>query len=169
MVDKKFEPRQAGLADPAAQPVIDLLTSILNDVQSRVQVSAATDPVVLGGEAGRAVALFKEIESAIALAARPTVTLVADPPSSTGGGMQHKLTWASTGADTVSIVGVDANGVSTTVPGVTPAAGGSVNVTVLTTTVFTATATGRCKALASATVTVGGGGGGVGILLKSGS
>jgi hypothetical protein len=159
MVDKKFEPRQAGLVDPAAQPVVDLLTSILNDVQNRVQVSAATDPIELVGEAARAVALFKEIEAAIALAAAPTVKLVATPPTSTSGGMQHTLTWTTTGADTISIVGVDANGVSTTVPGVTPVATGSVNVTVLTTTVFTATATktGRCSATAIATVKVGGG------------
>jgi hypothetical protein len=75
--------------------------------------------------------------------------------------MQHTLKWTSTLADTVSIVGVDAKGVTTTVPGVTPAAGSTVPVTVLTTTVFTATATatGRCSATASVTVTVGGGGG----------
>jgi hypothetical protein len=159
MVDKKFEPRQTGIADPAAQPVVDLLTSILNDVQSRVQVSTATAPIVLAGEAARAVALFKEIESAIALAAAPTVTLTAEPATSTSSGMQHTLTWTTTGADTISIVGVDANGVSTTVPDVTPLATGSVNVKVLTTTVFTATATktGRCSATAVATVRVGGG------------
>ncbi len=158
MVDKKFEPRQTGLADPAAQPVIDLLTSILNDVQNRAQVSA-TAPDALVGEAARAVALFKEIESAIALAAAPKVTLKAEPATSTSGGMQHTLTWTTTGADTITIVGVDAKGVSTTVAGVTPVATGTVPVTVATTTVFTATATanGRCSATASATVTVGGG------------
>jgi hypothetical protein len=163
MVDKKFEPRPTGLADPAAQSVVDLLTSILNDVQNRVQVTATT-PDLLTGEAAHAVALFKEIESAIALAAAPTVDLKADPLSSTSGGMKHTLTWTSTLADSVSIVGVDAKGVTTTVPGVTTAASGWVDVTVLTTTVFTATATGRCSATDSVTVTVGGGGGGGGIL-----
>ncbi len=142
--------------------MIDLLTSILSDVQSRVQVtSTAPDP--LAGEAARAVTLFKEIESAIALKARPTVTLTALPNPT--GGSDPTLTWTSTGADAVLIVGVDADGKSTTVPNVPPATSGSVTVKMLLTTVFTATATatGRCKAFASVTVTVGD----TDILLKS--
>ena len=156
MVDKKLiEARSAGLADPATQPVIDLLASILNEVQSRVQVNAATTPDPLVSEAARAVSLFREIEAAIALAARPTVTLTADPASLSDGGGSVKLTWASTGAQTVSIVGVDANGVTVPVGEVAPAAGGSVNVTITTTTRFTATATGRCRTTASVEVLVG--------------
>jgi hypothetical protein len=159
MVDKKVEPRQIGLADPATQPVVDLLASILNEVQGRVQVNAAATSTALGGDAGRAVDVFREIDAAIALAAAPTVTLKADPPSTTTSGMSVTLTWTSTGADTIEIVGVDENNVTTVVPGVTPVAGGSVsNVTVAVTTVFTATATGRCKATAVATVVVGDGG-----------
>jgi hypothetical protein len=161
MVDKKVEPRQIGLADPATQPVVDLLASILNDVQGRVQANAAATPSALAGEAARAVSLFREIDAAIALAAAPTVTLKADPPSTTTGSTNVKLTWASTGADTVEIVGVDANGVTTKLDGVAPAAGGSVSVTVAVSTVFTATAIGRCKATAIAEVIVGDGDGGV--------
>jgi hypothetical protein len=147
MVDKKFEPRQTGIADPATQSVVDLLASILNDVQGRVQVTAATTSDPLVGEAARAVNRFREIEAAIALAAAPSLTFVADPPSSTTGSMNVTLKWTSTGADTVEIVGVDANGVTKKLDNVTPAAGGSVTVTVAVTTVFTATAsaTGRCQ------------------------
>lgn len=160
MVDKKVEPRQIGLADPATQPVIDLLASILNEVQGRVQVNAATTPDLLVGEAARAVNLFREIEAAIALAAAPGLTFVADPPSSTTGSMSVKLKWTSTGADTVEIVGVDTNGVTTKIGSVTPVAVGSVDVMVAVTTVFTATAsaTGRCSTTKIVTVPVDDGG-----------
>ena len=161
MVDKKVEPRQVGLADPATQPVVDLLASILNEVQSRVQGNAAaTTTDLLAGEAARAVNLFREIEAAIVLAAAPGLTFVADPPGSTTGSMSVKLTWTSTGADRVEIVGVDENGLTTKLDGVTPAAGGFVNVTVAVTTVFTATssATGRCKTTKTVTVPVDDGG-----------
>ncbi len=158
MVDKKVEPRQIGLADPATQPVIDLLASILNEVQGRVQVNAATTPSALGGEAAHAVDVFREIDAAIALAAAPTLDFSADPPSSTTGSMSVALKWTSTGADTVEIVGVDANGVTTKLNDVTPAASGKVNVTVAVTTVFTATATGRCKTTKVVVVPVDDGG-----------
>ena len=157
MVDRKLiEARQTGPADPATQPVIDLLASILSDVQNRVQVNATTTPDPLVGEALRAVNLFKEIEAAIALVARPTIKLTPDPLSLPDGGGSVKLTWASTGAQTVSIVGVDVNGVTVPVGDVTPAAGGSVNVNITTTTRFTATAAGRCRTTASVDVNAGG-------------
>ena len=157
MVDRKLiEARQTGPADPATQPVIDLLASILSDVQNRVQVNATTTPDPLVGEALRAVNLFKEIEAAIALVARPTITtLSADPASLPDGGGLVKVKWASNGAQTVSIVGVDVNGVTVPVGDVTPAAGGSVNVNITTTTRFTATAAGRCRTTASVEVLVG--------------
>lgn len=160
MVDKKVEPRQIGLADPATQPVIDLLASILNEVQGRVLANAATTPDLLVGEAARAVNLFREIEAAITLAAAPGLTFEADPPSSTTGSMSVKLKWTSTGADTVEIVGVDTNGLTTKIGSVTPVAAGSVDVTVAVTTVFTATAsaTGRCKTTKIVTVPVDDGG-----------
>jgi hypothetical protein len=156
MVEKKLiETRQAGLADAATQPVVDLLASILNEVQNRVQVNAAATPQSLVGEALRAVNLFKEIEAAITLTARPTVTLKADPASLPDGGGAVRLTWTSAGAQTVSIVGVDANGATVPVGDVSPAPGGSVNVNITTTSRFTATATGRCRTTASVEVLVG--------------
>jgi hypothetical protein len=161
MVDRKVEPRQIGLADPATQPVVDLLASILNEVQGRVQGNAAaTTTDLLAGEAARAVNLFREIEAAIALAAAPGLTFEADPPRSTTGSMSVKLKWTSTGADTVEIVGVDTNGLTTKIGSVTPVAAGSVDVTVTVTTVFTATAsaTGRCKTTKIVTVPVDDGG-----------
>ena len=159
MVEKKpIATRQAGRTDPATQPVVDLLASILNEVQTRVQVTpAAAAPDPLTGEALRAVTLFKEIEAAIALTARPTIALAADPPSiPNAGGGSVRLIWVSTGAQTVSIVGVDENGVTVPVGEVTPAAGGSINVTVTASTIFTATASGRCKTTASVEVSVAG-------------
>jgi hypothetical protein len=156
MVDKKLiEARQASVGDPATQPVVDLLASILNEVQNRVQVNAATPADPLTGEAARAATLFREIEAAIALIARPTVTLAADPATLPDGGGSVRLTWASTGAQTVSIVGVDANGATVPVGDAAPASGGSVNVNITTTTRFTATASGRCRTTASVEVLVG--------------
>ena len=150
MVEKKVEPRQPSSGDATTQPVVDLLASILKEVKQQVQVKAAES---LTGEAQRAVALFKEIDAALALQARPTITLIANPPNLPGFGTV-RLTWASTGAETVSIAGVDANGTKVTVGEVTPAAGGTTgDISVSTTTIFTATATGRCST--SATVTVG--------------
>ena len=162
MVEKK--PAEARLPSPAessttaasaaTQPVIDLLASILSEVRNRVQVTpAAPDPLV--GEAQRAASLFKEIEAAIQLTARPTVTLIANPSTRSGEGLVN-LVWTSTSAQTVSIVGVTTDGQTVPVGVVAPASGGTVGVNVSTTTRFTVTASGRCQATASVEVPVGG-------------
>jgi len=142
MADKKAAP---GSQEPEIQPVVDLLTSILNEVQKQVQ---SKTPKPLEGKAVEAVEQFREIGAALALQPLPTITLIANPTQFGVGGGTAKLTWSSTDAQTVSI---DSN-----VGEVTPAAGGSIDVIVLTTTIFTATATGPCgSATAGATVTVG--------------
>lgn len=127
MENKKAAP---GGPEPETKPVIDLLTSILNEVQKQVQ---SKTPKPLEGEAVRAVEQFREIVAALAL--QPTITLSAEPTEIKDVG-KTKLTWSSTGAETVSI--------DQGVGEVTPAAGGSIEVRVTRTTLFTATATNPC-------------------------
>lgn len=141
MTDKKAVTRSQ---EPEIKPVVDLLTSILNEVQKQVQ---SKTPKPLEGTALRAVDQFREIGAALALQPRPTITLKAEPTGFGVSGGTAKLIWSSTEAQTVSI---DQN-----VGEVTPAAGGLIEVSVLATTTFTATAKGLCaSATAIATVNV---------------
>lgn len=141
MADKKAAP---GSQEPETKPLADLLTSILNEVQKQVQ---SKTPKALDGEALRAVDQFREIVAALALQPRPTITLSANPTRFGVEGGETTFTWSSTGAQRVSI--------DSGVGEVTPAAGGSIKVSVLGTTTFTATAIGPCSnATASVTVVV---------------
>ena len=141
MADKRIATRGP---DPATQAVVDLLTSILNEVQKQVQ---SKTPLPLGDEAQVAVDLFTEIRAALALQPLPTITLTAQPNQFGVNGGTTSLTWAATDTQRVSI--------DPGVGDVTPLAGGLIEVLVLATTTFTATAIGPCgNATASATVTV---------------
>jgi hypothetical protein len=142
MTDKKAEPsRQTS----ETQRVVDLLTSILNDVQNRAQ---SQTPKPLEGDVLRAVERFREIGASLELKPRPTITLTATPtpnPLPVQGGTV-KLEWSSTEAQTVSIDQKE------TVGGVPKSLGedlrpvGSIdNISVSTTTIFTATAKGLCS------------------------
>jgi hypothetical protein len=151
MIDKKKGEQQTSSAEssaePPTQPVVDLLTSILSDVQTQVRRKT---PKPLEGDAVEAVDLFREIGATLALQPiiRPTITLTAREPTLVVPG-NVTLTWSSTRAETVSID----NGVGE----VTPPAGGSKDVLVsaLGKTIFTATAVGKgpCGAKATAEVT----------------
>lgn len=137
-----------GGPEPSTQPVVELLTSILNEVQKQV---LRKTPKRLEGKALEALDQFREIVAALALQPLPTISLKAEPSRFGVNGGAVKLTWSSTNAQTVSI---DPN------IGEVPTqkvAGGSSEVFVAATTVFTATAKGPCgSATATATVTVAG-------------
>ncbi|UFS71444.1 hypothetical protein LPW11_04420 [Geomonas sp. RF6] len=139
MTDKK-----AIASELETKPVVDLLASILGEVQKQVLCKT---PLPLTGEAARAVEAFREITGALTLQSLPAVTLQAQPTEHGVNGGISRITWSAAAADAVSIT-----------PGigeVTPAAGGTVSVNVATTTTFTATATNACgSATASVTVTV---------------
>jgi hypothetical protein len=152
---KKVQPRQTSSAEPTTQPVVELLTSILNEVQRKVR---SETPKPLEGNAVIAVDLFREIGATLAFL--PTITLKADPTRfpiavNAPAFFKTKLTWSSTEAQTVSIDRTDAE---PPIGEVKPAAGGSKEVLVRTTpgtTIFTATAKGPCgSATATAVVTV---------------
>lgn len=160
MIFKK--PETSG-QEPETKPVVDLLTAILEEFRQQVQ---SKTPKPLEGAALQAVERFKEIGATLALL--PTITLTAVPdrfdtalinvPAPT---FKTKLTWSSTEAQTVSIVGVEerVGGAVLDIGEVKPAAGGSIEVDIFTTTRFTATATakGPCNsATAEVLVTVGG-------------
>lgn len=160
MADKKRIERQLSQSDltrrdpetdvqqPEIKPVVNLLASILSEVQKQIQ---SKTPKSLEGKALEAVDQFREIAAALALQPLPTITLKAEQsqtPLPFGGG-KAKLIWSSTNAQTVSI---DQN-----VGEVEPAAGGSIEVFVAATTTFTATAKGPCgSATGIATVPVAG-------------
>jgi hypothetical protein len=144
MVEKKTEPRQTSNQGSTPQTVVDLLTSILNEVQKQVQSQPPAPP---GGGAQIALDQFASIGAALALQPPPTITLRAEPTGLPVGGGKARLIWSSTDAQTVSI---DQN-----VGDVTPVASGSIEVSVLQTTIFTATAKGACSSrTATATVNV---------------
>jgi hypothetical protein len=148
MADKKTT---LGNQEPETKPVIDLLTSILNEFQKQVQ---GKTPKSLDGEALRAVEQFREIGAALALQPRPTVELVANPTQLGSNGGTVRLAWTSTDTQTVSI-DQKVGDVTTSLGEVTPAAGGFKDVNVTATTTFTATAKGPCaSATDTATVTV---------------
>jgi len=142
MADKKTT---LGNQEPETKPVIDLLTSILNEFQKQVQ---GKTPKPLDGEALRAVEQFREIGAALALQPRPTITLTADAPQ----GGTVTLRWSSTNAQTVTI-DQEVGGVTTPLGELTPAAGGFKAFSGNGTTKFTATAKGPC-ASATSSVTV---------------
>lgn len=140
MTDKKAV---TSSQEPEIKPVVDLLTSILNEVQKQVQ---SKPPKPLEGKAVEAVELFREIGASLALQARPTITLRADRTQITSGESVN-LFWSSLEARAVSI--------APDVGEVTPAAGGSIPATpsILPTT-YTATATNPCgRATAEETIT----------------
>jgi hypothetical protein len=140
MTDKKADTSKQ---EVEVKPVADLLASILNEVRNQVLCQPA--PQGLQGDALRAVEQFREIGAALSLQPQPTITLKAEPRELPVNGGISKLTWASTGAQSVSIdpgVGV-----------VTPAAGGSIAVRLAVTTTFTATAANPCGSV-TAPVTV---------------
>ena len=150
MADKKAATRGQ---DSTTQTVVDLLTSILNEVQKQIQ---SKTPAPLAGGAQIALDQFTEIGAALALQPLPTVTLSADPTGFGVNGGTAKLTWSSTDAKLVSI-DEKVGDVTQNVGEVTPVVGGFIEVSVLTTTIFTATAQGPCgSAKASVTVTVAG-------------
>jgi hypothetical protein len=139
MADKRVATRGQ---DSSTQAVVELLTSILGEVQKQVQSKA---PSPLSDNAQEAVDLFAEIGAALTLQPLPTMT--AQPNQFGVNGGTTRLTWAATDARRVSI--------EPGVGDVTPVTGGSIDVLVVATTTFTATAIGPCgNATASATVTV---------------
>src|SRR3954451_5258094 len=80
--------KEAGAVSPESEtkPVVDLLTSILNEVQSQVQrqtptLLAAPPPPVLEGKAREAFDLFRKIVAALGLQPPPTILLDAVPDS----------------------------------------------------------------------------------------
>lgn len=144
MTDKKAVTSSRG---PEIQSVVDLLTDILDEFRKQVQ---SKTPEPLEGKALEAVNLFREIGATLALL--PTITLTADPaffgPASSNvpvPTLTTILTWSSTEAQTVSIVGVELFSGKTVLnlEEVTPTAGGSTSVAVVVSTRFTATATAR--------------------------
>jgi hypothetical protein len=140
MIDKKAE---TSSQEPEIKPVVDLLTSILEEFRKQVQ---SKTPKPLEGAALQAVELFREISASLALQPRPTITLRADRTQITSG-QSVNLFWSSTEARAVSI--------APDVGEVTPVAGGSILVTpsILPTT-YTATATGGLCGRATAEVTI---------------
>ena len=130
--------------DSSTQAVVELLTSILSEVQTQVQ--SKTTPK-LDDTAQEAVDLFAEIGAALGLQPLPTITLTAQPNQFGVNGGTTRLTWAATNARRVTI--------EPGVGSVTPVTGGSKEVLVVATTTFTATAIGPCgNATASARVNV---------------
>ncbi len=130
--------------DSSTQAVVELLTSILGEVQKQVQ---SKTPPTLGNDAQTAVDLFAEIGAALALQPLPTITLTAQPNQFGVNGGTTRLTWAATNARRVSI--------EPGVGDVTQDEDKSIDVPVVATTTFTATAIGPCgNATASARVTV---------------
>lgn len=142
MADKKIG---SGIQEPETKPIVDLLTSILDEVQKQIR---SKTPKALEGEAVRAVELFQEISTALALQPRPTISLTNDPP--TGGSVT--LRWSSTNAQTV-LIDQEVGGVTTPLGELTPAAGGFKTFSGNGSTKFTATAKGPCDS-ATASVTV---------------
>lgn len=145
MADKKAI---TGGSEPSTESVVNLLASILDEVQKQV---LRKTPKELEGLALQAVEQFKEIEAALALRPLPTISLRAEqnPNPLPFGGGKAKLIWTSTNAQTVSI---DQN-----VGEVEPTAGGFIDIFVEVTTTFRATAKGPCgSATAEATVIVEG-------------
>jgi hypothetical protein len=147
MAKAKREQRPTSDTEPATQQqVVDLLTSILTQAQARTQQISSSASKPLEGDAAAAVELFREIGATLAIL--PSIRLTADPARFTitdtsKPPFSSTLTWSSTEAGTISIDRVlDDN---TTVPLVTetPAATGSVDVSVTETTTFRATATAR--------------------------
>lgn len=140
-------------SESSTESVVKLLTSILTEVQKQVRRDT---PKQLEGVALQAVEQFKEISDALALQPAPTITLTANPNSFGVGGGTTRLTWTSTNARTVSIVGFEVGtGAQRDIGEVKPAAGGFIEIFVGVTTTFRATATGACSSpTAEATVTV---------------
>jgi hypothetical protein len=130
-IDKSAEARHA-----TSDSVVELLTSILTEVQQQVQ---GETPTPLEGDALAAVTLFREIVAALALQAKPTLVLTADPPQ----GDSVTLRWTSTDAQSVSLVKA-VGGKTTRLGELTPAAGGSKQFFGNGVTTFTATAVGPC-------------------------
>jgi hypothetical protein len=142
-----------GGSEPSTESVVKLLASILTEVQNQVQRKT---PKPLEGAALQAVEQFREISAALALQPAPTITLTASPNSFGIGGGVTRLTWKSTNAQKVSIVGLEAGtGAERDLGEVKPAAGGFIEISVGVTTTFRATAKGACSsATAEAPVTV---------------
>jgi hypothetical protein len=145
-IDTTAEDRAAGNRDATSDSVAALLTSILTEVQQQVH-SAAPKP--LEADALAAVALFREIVAALALQAKPTLVLTADPPQ----GDSVTLRWTSTDAQSVSLE-KKVGGKTTPLGELTPAAGGSKEFFGNGVTTFTATAVGRCATVESVDVTL---------------
>ena len=156
--EKQAEPRQtSGPGSTTQEDVVKLLASILNQVQRQVQ--STTPKALLEGAVLQAVEQFREISAALVLQPPPKITLTADPSSFGVNGGAAKLTWSSTDAQTVSIVGVEkpvgGGGAVRDIGEVKPAAGGFIEIFVGVTTTFTATAKGPCgSATGEATVNV---------------
>lgn len=151
MFEKKVEPRQTSSRDSttqavSTQAVVDLLTSILNDVQNRVQ---SETPTPLEGKAVEAVEQFREIGAALQLQRRPTIDLIAEAKTDpTTGTVTVTLTWtSSTEAQPVSVsIDQQVEGEEVKSLGKGLAANGSMpDISVSKTTTFTATAKGLCS------------------------
>lgn|SRR5262249_14276382 len=141
MADRRVATRTQ---DPGTQAVVDLLTSILHEVQQQVQ---SRTPPPLSTDAQAAVDLFRELGAALALQPLPTITLTAQPNQFGVNGGTTRLTWVATNAQKISI--------DPGVGDVTTVEGSHIDVPVVATTTFTATATGPCgNATASAIVNV---------------
>jgi len=141
MADKRVVTRDQ---DSTTQAVVELLTSILGDVQKQVQ---SKTPPPLDDATQTAVDLFAEIGAALALQPLPTITLTAQPNQFGVNGGTTRLTWAASNARRVSI--------DPGVGDVTKVEAKFIDVPVVATTTFTATAIGPCgNATASARVNV---------------
>jgi hypothetical protein len=142
MAEERQEPQRTSGVGPATQQIVDLLTSILTEARTQIRIST---PKPLEGDAGKAVALFREIGSTLALL--PSITLTAAPARFTTSNTSRppfttKLTWSSTEAQTVSIERRNADGSTVTIGIVTPTEGGSKEINdVRQSATFTATAT----------------------------
>jgi hypothetical protein len=143
-IDKSAEARAASSRDATSDSVAELLTSILTEVQQ--QVHSAT-PKPLEGDALAAVTRFREIVAALALQARPTLDLIADPPQ----GDSVTLRWTSTAAQTI-LLEKEVGGTTTPLGELTPAASGSKQFFGNGVTTFTATAVGPCASAAASVV-----------------
>jgi hypothetical protein len=143
-IDKSAEGRAASSRDATSDSVVELLTSILTEVQQQVQ---SETPKPLEGDALFAVTRFREIVAVLALQARPTLDLSADPPQ----GDSVTLRWTSTDAQSVSLV-QEAGGEEKPRVELTPAAGGSKTFFGNGVTTFTATAVGPCASTAASVV-----------------